>query len=105
MNQHDSGVFGFHKSKGTDLFDNQTDEKCVASNDPYQTYVITPIVKGGFHYVGVGLVYKPASISAGRIAKCKMILNSFFSSCGDLPDVVAHEVYLLRKHRVVGPLS
>ena len=91
VNQLDSGVFGFDKCKGH-LFD-QTDEKSVASNDPYQAYVIAPIVKGGFHYVGIGLVYKPASISSGRIAKCKMFLDSFFSLCGDLPDMEAHEVY------------
>ena len=68
VTQLDSGVFGFDKCKGH-LFDDQTDEKSVASNDPYQAYVITPIVKGGFHYIGVGLVYKPASISSGHIAK------------------------------------
>ena len=39
------------------------------------------------------------------LPKCKMFLNSFYSSCGDLPDVDAHEVYLLRKHQGVGPLS
>ena len=77
MNQLDSGVFGFNKCKGTSLFDDQTDGKSVASNDPYQAFVITPIVKGGFHYVDVGLVYKPATISAGHIAKCKMFLDSF----------------------------
>ena len=59
MNQLDSGIFGFDKCK-EHLFDDQTDEKSVASNDPYQAYVITPIVKGGFHYVGIGLVYKLA---------------------------------------------
>ena len=69
MNQLDSGVFGFDKCKGTGQFDNQTDRKSVASNDPYQAYVIAPIVKGGFRYIGVGLVYKPASISASHIAK------------------------------------
>ena len=92
MNQLDSDVFGFDKCKSTGLFDDQTDEKSVASNDPYQAYVITPIVKSGFSYVGIGLVYMPASISASHIAKCKMFLNSFCSSCGDLPDVDACEV-------------
>ena len=53
----------------------------------------------------MGLVYKPISISAGHIAKCKMFLDAFFSLCGDLPDVDAHEVYLLRKHQSVVPLS
>ena len=43
VNQLDSGVFGFDKWKATG---NQTDEKSVASNDPYQAYVIIPIVKG-----------------------------------------------------------
>ena len=105
MNQLDSGVFGFDKCKDTDLFDDQTDEKSVASNDSYQAYVIAPIVKGGFCYVGVGLVYKPTSISAGCIAKCKIFLNSFFLSCGDLLDVDAREVYLLRKCWGVSPLS
>ena len=98
-------MFGFNKYKGTDLFDDQTDEKSVVSNDPYQAYLITPIVKGGFHYVGIGLVYKPASISASHIAKCKMFLNSFFSLHGDLLDMEAHEVHLLRKCWGVGPLS
>ena len=77
----------------------------MASNDPYQAYVIVPIVKGGFRYIGVGLVYMPASISAGHIAKCKMFLDSFFSSCSDLPDVDACEVYLLKKCWGVSPLS
>ena len=97
MNQLDSGVFGFDKFKGTGLFDDQTDGKSVASNNPFQAYVIAPIVKSGFHNIGVGLVYKPASISASCIAKYKMFLDSFFSSCGKLPDVDAHKVYLLRK--------
>ena len=51
MNQLDSGVFGFDKCKGTGLFDDQTDGKSVASNDPYQAYVIAPIVKGRFCYL------------------------------------------------------
>ena len=42
---------------------------------------------------------------SGRITKCKMFLNSFFSSCGDLPDVEPREVYLLRKCQGDGPLS
>ena len=105
MNQLDSGVFGFNKYKGTGLLDDQTDGKSMASNNPYQACVITPIVKGGFHYIGVGLVYKPASISAVHIAKCKMFLDSFFSLCGDFPDMDACEVYLLRKHQGVSPLS
>ena len=104
MNQLDSGVFGFDKCKGH-LFDDQTDEKSVASNDPFKAYMIAPIIKSGFHYVGIGLVYKPALISSGHIAKCKMFLDSFFLLCGDLPDVEANKVYLLRKHQGVSPLS
>ena len=53
----------------------------------------------------MSLVYKPASTSASCIAKCKMFLDSFFSLCGDLPDMDAHEVYLLRKHWGVNPFS
>ena len=79
--------------------------KSLASTDPYQAYVIAPIVKGGFQYVCVALVFKPAIIGAGYITKCKMFLDSFFSSCGDLPDMQPREVYLLRKHWGVGPLS
>ena len=48
MNQLDSSIFGFDKCKGQ-LFDDQINEKYVASNNPYQAYVIAPIVKGGFH--------------------------------------------------------
>ena len=105
VNQLDSGMFGFDRCKGMALFNNQTDVKSVASTDPYQAYVIAPIVKGRFRYVGMGLVFKPATIGAGCIAKYKMFLNSFFSSCGDLPDVEPREVYLLRKCQGVGPLS
>ena len=105
VNQLDSGVFGFDRCNGTALFNDQTDVKSVASTDPYQAYMIAPFVKGGFWYVGMGLVFKPATIGAGRIAKCKMFLNSFFLSCGDLPDVEPRKVYLLRKHQGVGPLS
>ena len=105
VNQLDSGMFGFDRCKGTALFDNQMDVKSVASTDPYQAYVIVSIIKGGFQYVGVGLVFKPATIGASCIAKCKMFLNSFFSSCGDLPNVEPREVYLLKKCEGVGPLS
>ena len=34
-----------------------------------------------------------------------MFLDSFFCSCGDFPDIEAREIYLLRKHRGVSPLS
>ena len=87
------------------LYDDQTDEKSATSTDPYQAYVAAPIVKGGFKYIRVGLMYKPAIVRLGCIAKCKMFLDSFFSSCGDLPDIEAQEIYLLRKCRGVSPLS
>ena len=51
------------------------------------------------------LMWALYSINAGLITKCKMYLNSFFSSCGDLPDVEPRGVYLLRKRRGVDPLS
>ena len=105
MNQLDSGVFGFDKCRGASLFDDPTDGGGIAPSDPYQAYVITPVVKDRFRYIREILVYKPASISAGCIAKCKMLLNSFFSSCSDLSDMNACEVYLLRKRQGVSPLS
>ena len=70
VNQLDRGVFGFDRCKGTALFDDQRDVKSVASTEPYQAYVIAPIVKDRFRCVGVGLVFKPATIGAGCIAKC-----------------------------------
>ena len=87
------------------LYDDQADEKGATSTDPIQAYVVAPIVKGGFKYIRVGLMYKPAIVRLGCIAKCKMFLDSFFSSCGDLPDIEAQEIYLLRKCRGVSPLS
>ena len=99
MLQLDSGVFGFDRCKGTTMYNDQTDEKSVTSADPYQAYVVAPIMKGGFKYDGMGLVCKPAIVRPGHIAKCKMFLDSFFSSCGDLPDIEAQEIYLLRKCR------
>ena len=83
-----------NRCKGTTLYDDQADEMSVASANPYR-----------FKYVGMGLIYKPAIVRPGHIAKCKMFLDSFFSSCGDLPDVEAQEIYLLKKCRGVGPLS
>ena len=77
----------------------------VTSTDPYQAYVVAPIMKGGFKYIGVGLMYKPVTVRLGIIAKCKMFLDSFFSSCGDLPDIEAQEIYFLRKCRGVSPIS
>ena len=48
VNQLDSGMFGFDRYKGMALFDDQTDVKSVASTDPYQAYMIAPIIKGRF---------------------------------------------------------
>ena len=73
VSQLDSGLFGFDRCKGTALCNGQMDVKSVASTDPYQAYMIAPIIKGRFWYVGVGLVFKLATI--GCITKCKMFLN------------------------------
>ena len=107
VNQLDSGVFGFDRCKCTTLFDDQTDVKSVALTDPYQAYMVAPTVKGRFWYVGVGLVFKPATIGAGHITNCKMFLNFFFSLCGDLPDMEPRKVYarvlaLLADHSQLG---
>ena len=100
VNQLDRGMFGFDRCKGMTLYDDQTDVKSVTSTDLYQEYMTAPIVKGRFWYVGVGLIFKPATMGAGHIAKCKMFLNLFFSSCGGLPDMEP-----MRKCQHVGPLS
>ena len=104
VNQLDSGMFGFDRCKGMSLFSDQTDVKSVVSTDTYQAYVIAPIVKGGLQYVGVGLVFKPATIGTGHITMCKMFLDLFLL-CGDLPDMEPRVVYLLTKCWGVGPLS
>ena len=97
MNQLNSGVFGFDRCKGSVLFNDQMEVNSVTSTYPYQVYLIAPSVKGGFWYVGVGLVFKPATIGAGHIAKCKMFLKLFSSLFGHLPNVEPREVYLMRK--------
>ena len=44
----------------------------------YQMYIVTPMVRGGMHYVGVSLVYKPCNLFAGNIEKCATFLRTFF---------------------------
>ena len=58
-------------------------------------YVVAPMVKGGMHYVGVGLVYKPHNLLAGNIKKCAMCLRTFFDRCESEIDVAPSQVYFL----------
>ena len=62
MLQLDSGVFGFNRCKGTTLYNDQTDEKSVTSTNPYQAYMVVPIMKGGFKYISMSLMYKLAIV-------------------------------------------
>ena len=72
--------------------------------DMYQMYVVTPMVKGGMHYVGVSLVYKPHNLFAGNIEKCATFLRTFFNRCESKIDGAPSQVYFLQKRRDVGPL-
>ena len=70
----------------------------------YQMYVVTPMVKGGMHYIGVGLVYKPHGLFAGNVKKCATFLRTFFDRCESKINVAPSQAYFLRKRRGVGPL-
>ena len=70
----------------------------------YQMYVITPMVKGGMHYVRVGLVYKPHSLFAGNIKRCATFLRTFFNWCESEINVAPSQAYFFQKRRGLGPL-
>ena len=70
----------------------------------YQMYVVTPMVKGGMHYVGVGLVYKTHSLLVANIKKCIAFLRTFFNRCESEIDMASSQAYFLQKRRGVGPL-
>ena len=61
----------------------------------YQMYVVAPMVKGGMHYIGVGLVYKPHGLFAGNVKKCATFLRTFFDRCESEIDVAPSQVYFL----------
>ena len=70
----------------------------------YQMHVVTPMVKGGMHYVGVCLVYKLHNLFAGNIKKCATFFRTFFDRCESEIDVAPNQAYFLQKRRGVRPL-
>ena len=98
--QYDSGTFLFHLTDGGYGFD------AVGSPgiDMYQMYIVAPMVKGGMHYVGVGLIYKPHGLFAGNINRCATFLRTFFNRCESEIDVAPSQAYFLQKRRGVEPL-
>ena len=98
--RYDSGTFLFHLTDGRYSFDSV----CSPGTDMYQMYVVTPMVKGGMHYVGGGLVYKPHNLFTGNIEKCTTFLRTFFNRCESENDVTPSQAYFLQKRRGVGLL-
>ena len=98
--QYDSGTFLSHLTDGGYGFN--------AIGSPgiymYQMYIVASMVKGGMHYVGVGLIYKPHGLFAGNIERCATFLRTFFDRCESEIDVTLSQAYFLQKRRSVGPL-
>ena len=69
-----------------------------------QMYILVPMVKGGMHYIGVGLIYKPHGLFAGNVKRCATFLRTFFDRCESEIDVASSQAYFLCKRRGVGPL-
>ena len=72
--------------------------------DMYQMYIVAPMVKGGMHYIGVGLIYKTHGLFDGNIERCATFLRTFFDRCESEIDVAPSQAYFLQKRRAVGPL-
>ena len=66
--------------------------------------IVAPIVKGGMHYIRVGIVYKPHGLFAGNVKRCVTFLRTFFDRCESKIDVTPSQAYFLCKRRGVGPL-
>ena len=71
--------------------------------DMYQMYIVAPMVKGGMHYIRVGLIYKPHGLFAGNVERCATFLRIFFDRCASEIDVAPSQAYFLRRSRGVGP--
>ena len=71
----------------------------------YQMYIVALMVKGGMHYVGVALIYKPHGLFAGNVKRCATFLRTFFNRCESEIDVAPSQAFFLWKRRGVGPLS
>ena len=98
--QYDLGTFLSHLTDGGYGFDSVGSPGL----DIYQMYVVAPMVKGGMHYIGVSLVYKPHGLFAGNIKKCATFLRTFFDRCESEINVAPSQAYFLQKRRGVGPL-
>ena len=99
LTRYDSGTFLSHLTDGRYGF-NSVGSPGI---NMYQIYVVTPMVKGGMHYVGVGLVDKPHNLFAGNIEKCATFVRTFFNRCESEIDVAPSLAYFLQKRRSVGP--
>ena len=97
---YDSGTFLSHLTDGGYGFN------AVGSPgiDMYQMYVVTSMVKGGMHCVGVGLIYKTHGLFAGNVEKCATFLRTLFNGCESEINMAPSQVYFLQKRRGVGPL-
>ena len=89
--RYDSGTFLSHLTDGGYGFN--------ALGSPginmYQMFIVAPMVKGGMHYVGVGLVHKPHGLFAGNIERCATFLRTFFDRCESEIDVAPSQAYFL----------
>ena len=72
---YDSGTFLSHLTDGGYGFD----AVGLPGIDIYQIYIIPPMVKGGMHYIRVGLVYKPHGLFAGDVEGCATFCRTFFN--------------------------
>ena len=98
--QYDSGIFLSHLTDGGYGFD-ATGSPGI---DMYQMYIVAPMVKGGMHYIGVGVIYKPHGLFAGNVKRCVTFLRTFFDKCESEINVAPSQAYFLCKRRGVGPL-
>ena len=98
--QYDSGIFLSHLTDGGYGFDTLGSPGI----NIYQMYIVTPMVKGSMHYIGVGLVYKPHGLFAGNVKRCTTFLRTFFNRCDSEINVAPSQAYLLQKRRDVGSL-
>ena len=87
--QYDSGTFLSHLTDGGYGFDSVGSPGL----DIYQMYIITPMVKGGMHCIG--LVYKPDGLFAGNVKKCATFLRTFLYQCESEIDVAPSQAYFL----------
>ena len=98
--QYDSGTFLSNLTDGRYGFDSVGSPGI----NMYQMYVVAPLVKGGMHHMGVGLVYKPHNLFVGNVEKCATFLMTFFNRCVSEINVDPSQAYFLQKRRGIGPL-